>query len=201
MPLRLFFFICLLSIGLTSCNTESTPQTTKGTGDFSAYDLEGIPGTEMLKAVKYSASDILEETGYVLNDRKTGTWITYYPNGRIRFLKNYAAGELDGVDLALNNRGQIESKTSYRNGALEGVTATYRFGRPQEEYMYTGGRLNGISRKYYMNGKLREEISYRNDQIDGFYRYYGEDGVKTMEYVYKDGVKQSGGIVEPEAEQ
>ena len=49
-------------------------------------------------------------------------------------------------------------------------------------------------------GRLQKEINYKMGVQDGYFRYYNESGQINMEYLYKDGEKISGGIVDPPRE-
>ena len=81
----------------------------------------------------------------------------------------------------------------------DGLAMTYKFSRPVTEANYNMGQLDGISRTYNeLNGKLQTETEYKDGKQHGMHKVYNEEGQVVMEYVYENGEKVSGGIVEPQ---
>ncbi|MEL7159304.1 MAG: hypothetical protein AAFN92_00990, partial [Bacteroidota bacterium] len=72
-------------------------------------------------------------------------------------------------------------------------------GRPEQTATYVDGQLDGALATFdYRNNKIKQEVTYKNGVLDGPMRYFNEEGEVTLQYLYKDGEKISGGIVEPE---
>ncbi len=140
---------------------------------------------------------VKRQEGFVLNGGKTGTWLTYHTDGRIKTVESYANNQLDGVQLELDQRGQVVKRAFYQAGLLHGASSTYKFGRPQEIIPYNMSIVDGTVKRYYVNGKLMEEIQFKNGKQDGYYRHYNEQEQMDLEYVYKNGEKVSGGMVDP----
>jgi antitoxin component YwqK of YwqJK toxin-antitoxin module len=185
---------------ILSCNSPTKP--VEGTGNLEGYELSSMPGTQIQKAMKLNADGNPVETGYTLNGKRTGTWVTFFnENGRINSISSYANGNLDGVSITFNNRGQIEKKAFYSNNILDGMSATYKFGRPEQEQLFKNGKLDGMTKTYYTNGKLQKEIEFKDGLQDGIFKYYDEQGNVTLDYLYKNGEKVSGGIVTPPSEE
>ncbi len=179
--------------GGSNSNNGSTPE---GPVDTNAYTIIEVAGTPVKLMEKYGENNTLIESGETLNDLKTGIWTTYYPNGRVKSISSYLAGELNGVQVNLSNKGHVELQAFYKNGLLEGNWTTYKNGsRKQEERVYYLGKLNGINR-HYEGGKLQKEIGFKNDVQHGIFKYYDKQGNVIMEYEYENGEKISGGIVE-----
>ena len=103
--------------------------------------------------------------------------------------------------MELNNRGQIELESGYKNGNLDGPYTMYKSGsRKIEERNYLNGKLHGLFRKYNeRKNTVMQEINYKNGLQHGSLKYFDEEGNITMEYEYEDGEKISGGIVEKKA--
>ncbi|MFT5764030.1 MAG: antitoxin component YwqK of YwqJK toxin-antitoxin module [Saprospiraceae bacterium] len=160
--------------------------------------VSAIEGTDVKTIESKDANGVLTERGQILNDLKTGTWTSYFSDQRVKTIANYAAGKLNGIYLELNERGQVELQTSYKDDALNGKYAKYKQGsRKLEEREYLMGILHGVVKKYDdRRSKLQQEIHYKNGEQDGPFRYYDEEGNITLEYIYKNGEKVSGGIVE-----
>ena len=129
------------------------------------------------------ASGNLSSEGYVLDNKKTGEWLTYNPEGEIK----------------MSFRGQVDTRAQYHLGQLHGPWKQYKFGKLIEERNYAGGKLDGTSKSYDdKTWKLKQEVQYKNGVQDGIYRYYDENGNVTLEYEYKNGEKVSGGMVKQE---
>lgn len=186
--------IILLWNGCKQSATEAP--TVAGTGDFTGYDMQEIPGSAIQRAVMKSANDQISEEGYVLDNKKTGQWIKYNPDGQIATIENYVNGNLHGPYLKFANRGQIEQRMAYQEGMLHGYWYQFKFGNKIEERQYKLGKLDGTVRMYNdKNWKLRQESEYKDGVQHGIYRYYDDDGNVTLEYEYKNGEKIRGGMV------
>lgn len=188
------FLICCLT--MPGCDQGSTPVP----ANLDGFELVQIKGSDTQKAVKKDGGGTVVEEGYVLNGNKHGLWMTYHPDGRIATINHYVDGNLNGVSLTLDNRGQITDKAFFTDNQYDGQKAKYRFGRPQEIVPYKNGVIDGRVVKYYTNTKVMEEIDYANGKQHGYYRHYNEEGVMDLEYVYENGTKVSGGIVTPDQE-
>jgi len=164
--------------------------------DLSEYTISPLGGTDASIAEKYDANGNVLESGFVINGKKGGQWTTYDVDGKIRSIVNYIDGLKNGDELSFNTRGQIEARASYKNNVLDGISGTYKSGRPTQEIMYKDGQYHGPTRKYFRNGKLQQEINFKNGKQHGAFKYYDEEGNVTLEYEYKNGEKVSGGIVE-----
>ena len=163
--------------------------------DLTGYELEQVPGSEFYKATKVEDSVLVQE-GYVLNGMKTGMWLDY-TDGKISQVQHFIDGKLNGPSISLDKRMQVTAITGYEDGNYDGLKGTYKFGRPVEEVTYKAGAVDGFMKKYYNNGKLMEETEYKDNNMHGYYRHYNDDGHVDLEYLYRNGKKISGGIVEP----
>ena len=187
------YYALLLTTGLIfalSCKQAAPPVS----ADLEGFELTQVPGSAFYQAVKIVDSIKVQE-GYVLDGRKNGVWLDYAPDGKISLIQHYVDGKLNGPSITLDTRWQVTARADYTDGRYDGVKATYKFGRPEEEVMYRNGEVDGLSKKYYQTGKLMEEAEYSNNQLNGYYRHYNETGEKDLEYEYRNGEKISGGIV------
>ena len=163
--------------------------------------VTAVSGSDLKRVETRNDKGELTESGFLNGDLKTGTWITYHPDGRPKSIATYAGGNLNGLYMEFNNRGQVELESFYVDGLLDGQFTKYRSGsRKLEERQYKMGKLDGVFRKYDdRKNKLQQEIHYKDGRQHGPYRFYDEDGHITMEYEYKNGEKISGGIVKKTA--
>lgn len=182
----------------TASGGSNPPSTTAENYNASGATVFDVAGSDEKLVETRDANGNLIESGATLKDLKTGTWVTYHPEGRVKTLATYAGGKLNGIYLELTNRGMIELEAFYKDGFLNGKYSMYKSGsRMVEQRNYLMGKLHGIYHTYHeRKNKVQKEISYKNGVQDGPYRFYDEEGNVTMEYIYKDGEKVSGGIVE-----
>lgn len=164
--------------------------------DANGYSVFEFGDTPVKRLEKYNEANDLIESGETLDGLKTGTWTTYYPDGRVKSISSYIGGKLNGVFVNLTDKGHVELQASYKDGVLDENWTTYQNGsRKKEERFYVMGKLNGINKHYNRTGKLQKEIGFKDDVQHGIFKYYDDDGNVTLEYEYKDGEKVSGGIV------
>lgn len=184
-------FLILLLFFNSACK-QDTPITAELTG----YSLEDLGNGAQL-AVLPSESNGFITNGTLINKSKTGAWITYHSDGKsIKTISNYIRGKKSGVELVLNERGQIEHLKGYKNDVLHGYQAKYRFGQPLEETSYRNGSLDGPFAIYDEQGNIQRKGSYKAAKPHGILQYFNESGQVIMQYEYQNGEKISGGIVE-----
>lgn len=167
--------------------------------DMSVLVYEDIPGSDVRYARQIdSLTGQVQIEGFMKNGRKTGMWIQYGPEGDILLINHYVDGDMEGVALRMSFRNQVDLRSNYRRGKLNGPYTLYKFGKVVEERQYKDGLLDGPYKIYNdRTFTLKQEMNYKADKLDGYFRYYNEDGTVTLEYVYKDGEKISGGMTEP----
>ena len=164
--------------------------------DLKGYDSEGIGGGA--KLVSYQdAQEYYLAQGSVINGVRNGAWVTYHhESNKIKSITNYVNGVKNGVQINMNDRGQIESMIGYKNDILHGVKANYKFGRPTDETSYKDGKVDGPFAVYNNKAMLQKKGSFKNGKQHGKLQFFDEEGNVTLEYVYDNGEKISGGIVE-----
>lgn len=180
-------------------STEEVPSTVnEATDDISGLIREKIPGTSIESAKQLNAQGMVEIEGYLDGNQKTGQWIKYSPDGDILLINNYVNGLLEGVVMSMTFRNQVDLKTTYKQGKLNGPYTAFKFGKIIEERNYVEGKLEGTTKVYDQKTfKVKQETQFKNGLQDGYLRYYDEVGNVVLEYEYKNGEKISGGIVEP----
>jgi antitoxin component YwqK of YwqJK toxin-antitoxin module len=77
--------------------------------------------------------------------------VDYYTNGKIKSIKQYANGELDGTCVWFYWNGNLKEKISFKNG----------LGNGNAHYFYESGALK--SHRYFRNGK---RVGYVADYFD-----------------------------------
>ncbi len=198
----LFFFAAFLFF--TSCSTRTDSPADSAAeavpANFTGFVMEAVPGSAMQKAVKKDELGSLLEDGFVLDGKKHGPWLTYYKDDwRVKSITNYINGIKNGIHLELNNRGQVEVETFYKDDQLHGYWRKFRFGsRIEKEATYEMGVMNGYYREYHNNGKKMKEIPYKDGKIHGTFKQFNDEEELVMQYEYNMGEKVSGGIAGPQ---
>ena len=190
---QIFTVIAITSIlSIQACNkgNVSSPSTSTDTQGY-----EVINRGSYNKMVKYGDTNNVLEEGYTVNGIKSGEWLSYDKLGNLITITSYMNGKINGPVITMNNRGQIEKMQYFEEDVAEGLYGEYKFGRAKKTANYTQGKLNGAYKEFYNAGKLQKEVTYKNGVQDGLMRYYSEEGEVTVEYMYKDGEKLSGGMI------
>lgn len=109
--------------------------------------------------------DVLISEEYYSGDKRNGTSVKYYPDGRIAEKINYINDVRHGEWTKFYPDGRITMKTSYLNGKLDG-----RF------------------EAFFENGKQEFSGQYKNDIRDGLWIIFKNDGSTRFRTVYTMGV-------------
>ncbi len=139
---------------------------------------------------------------------KEGQWVKLSSSKLALKIENYKHGKLEGYVITFNGRGNIASRTEYREGVKHGEmykyaqtgnniseSAEYKFGlldghiriyydngRPQEDGYYKKGLRHGTTKWFNYKGKLIAEFNYNNGLFSGMQKtYYPSGKVKTEE--------------------
>ena len=193
MKKSLVFF---LLIAFFAC--EQAPEQATGL-DLTGFESEKIPGTSVTRVFKLGEDGKMLEEGFIKDGVKNGQWITYDPSkGAVNKIESFVDGQLTGYSFIISSRGYIDQQAGFLNNTLHGRNYNYRYGRPKSELFYSNGQLDGIQKEYYDNGKLQQETEFKDGIQDGVYNYYSDDGILRMSYMYENGEKVSGGIIEEE---
>lgn len=193
--------LCLLAFNLFACQQESQPvveEIETATVDEKEYELTDIPGSTAKRAERKDPVGDLIEAGFVLGGKKHGTWTAYNQDSRApeKFM-SYIDGALNGPYIEMDKQGRYSLIANYKANKLHGHYGKYRIGRAELTANYIDGALDGVMAEYdYRNQKIKQEISYKMGLKDGYMRYFNEEGKITLEYLYKDDERVSGGIKE-----
>ncbi|WP_367390215.1 toxin-antitoxin system YwqK family antitoxin [Lewinella sp. LCG006] len=199
--MRTFFSLVLALALLWSCENNASPGPAAATEASSIsignYEITPIPGTSASMAKLLTPDGKIMEAGPMINGKKNGTWAYYSAEGSFPVkVISFVEDLYTGVYMEFNERGQAELMATYKNNKLDGPWGKYRFGREEMTANYKDGELDGVLREYdYRDGKLKKEASYKAGQLDGLVRDYDPEGNIMVEYMYRNGEKISGGVV------
>ena len=198
--MKTYIYLFAIIFIISSCGGEQLSPNAQTVGndiDLSIYEKRDVPGSDWVHVSRNHPNNELYEEGYVFNGKKTGTWISYYPDdGYIQSISNYHNGVLMGPYMEFDERGRLNKHISYENNVLTGQYAEYQNGRPERKIQYKNGLLNGYVREYNSKSQLIKESNYKDNVLDGKVSHFNEEGKVVLEYIYKNGEKISGGIIE-----
>jgi len=185
----LLYISILSSFLFISLNCKEIPsgQTT--------YVSKDIKNSDQNLVIKLDSLGHKLVEGLMWQDKRNGSWVTYFPSGQIESITNYIEGKKNGAFVKMTSDNRIAECGAYKDDLLEGVFIRYLYGFKDEQLEFHAGKKNGWVRKYYMGGGVQREMQFKDDVQNGLYRFYAEDGLKMIEETYKDGKKTGGGIV------
>ena len=148
------------------------------------------------------------------NKKRTGVWMKYYPNKRIRYKGQFENGKEVGVfkfyDIT-DSRNPVAIKTFSRNNdsvsvsyySLKGNIKSKGFfigknrvglwkfyfadGKMMSKEFYREGKLQGEVINYYPNGKPAEISLFRSGLQHGISQKYSSKGILIEEVTYENG--------------
>ena len=136
------------------------------------------------------------EEGDYADDRRTGPWMSWHPNGQIKTKSIYFAGQLNGLAEDFYSSGGKQRVAQFRNNQLHGPYTEYydnientrrAFGEITDDKKtgewttwhangniesvqnYYLGTLNGRSQTYFVSGRLAVDQTYKNNVLHGRY--------------------------------
>jgi len=121
-------------------------------------------------------------------NEKTGSWIEFYPNGKIHKEMNYKEDLLDGLYKEFDKNGNLIIVLKYEKGKLV-----------ERSEVEAEQQLLDVKREFNDEGNLIFSGSYKNDVPVGIHRFYDNNGEVINAIIYDNlGRKISEGIVDLE---
>lgn len=115
----------------------------------------------------------IKTEGTYKNGKKTGTMISYFPNGQVAIRQNYQDDKLEGAYQEFDPSGELIVETTYKNNRPHGKYRRFAGGLVEVEGEYDMGRRVGEWRKYFPFTRVLESETY-----------YDNRGNRTGEWVY-----------------
>ena len=190
----------LLALSFFACQEAPRPEPVveKATFDDQEIETTKIDGSEALRVERRGPQGRVIEQGFVFNGLKHGTWTSYNIDSKApQKIISYIDGALNGPYIEMDDLGRFALIANYKANVLDGPYGKYRIGRPELIANYVDGQLDGTMAEYdYRNNKLKQEVNYKMGKKHGAFRYFNDEGKVTLEYVYEEDERVSGGIVE-----
>lgn len=96
----------------------------------------------------------------------TGWRKAYWENGKIRYLKQYKNGRLNGELFYWWKNGDMSEQKKMIEGKANGLWMSwYKNGQRELEQIVVEGKLNGPARRWYQNGQKKDESNYKDGKI------------------------------------
>ena len=187
--IRMTILVCGLLIFSIACREAKGPAP--------AFETIALEGSDHKKVYKRDSLGNTLVEGVIFQGKRNGSWVTYHPSGQVETITNYIEDQKNGLYLRFGQNNLIEEQASFMDDQLEGTFIRYQFGHLDERIEYKAGKKNGRAIKYYLRGGMQREMEFKDDVQDGYYRFYGEDGTKQIEEIFKAGKKISGGMILP----
>lgn len=93
----------------------------------------------------------LRQRGGYVSGRRSGEWVSWYPDGKTRSVEHYRDGKPDGLHREYSARGVIVEEFKYRDGKLDCA--------------------DGYHRSWYRNGRLKFELAVENRKLARYVFY------------------------------
>jgi antitoxin component YwqK of YwqJK toxin-antitoxin module len=125
----------------------------------------------------YSEGQLVEEGEYV-NNRKSGTWTKYYPNGNMKHELTFANNVANGYAKIYYRSGQLQEEGVWKvNRWIGDYNYYYEDGNKQYSWSYnSSGKREGEQVYYHENGTLKFVGDWANGQEAGELKEYYADG-------------------------
>ncbi len=123
-------------------------------------------------ATYYGGGRLLRKFG-VLNGKKEGEQITYFPTGEVKFIESFRDNRLSGKvrRWTMENGYQLVADLHYRNGKLHGEQKNwYNTGELHKHLQMDMGREEGLQKAFRKNGALYANYEARNGRVFGLKR-------------------------------
>lgn len=123
--------------------------------------------------------------------------ITKYPNGKIRYKRQYVDGKLDGASSAYYESGKLKTHAIFRDGKLDGMTTGfYENGAVKAEIPMYKGKVDGYQKEFYSNGQMMSISQFQNGINIGAKKIYYSNGNLKAKLYYNDKGRLDGTIIE-----
>lgn len=122
------------------------------------------------------AGDALVEEGRYVDNKRTGAWRRYWPNGNVKSEITYVKGLPKGSYITYYEDGTQEEQGAWD---LDRNTGTFKRwypnGRLAQEFIFDQyGTRDGEQKYYHENGQLEADVTVRQGREEGkLRRYYG----------------------------
>ena len=163
----------------------------------------------------YFSSGSIRYEGNFVDDKPTGVFKYYYPQGQLRAQLIHEPGEeaveatyyhrnrsilgngkyvdqqMQGKWLFYNEQGVLVSEHHYENGKNHGTWKTFfTDGTVAESENWKNGEKNGKLERFYPDGSIYMIAHYKDDLLNGEYKLFFPDGKSMLTGKYSDNLNE-----------
>jgi hypothetical protein len=136
-------------------------------------------------ASEYELSKGIEQYAREMADKSNGVHYTYHRNNRIKEEFTLLDERLHGIYKKYYSDGKIRQVKHFRGGLLDGTFSAYDiFGIPFFEIEYKSGKFHGEERIYDGRGVIQHKNTYLNGKIINS-KVYDETGALKTNYNFR----------------
>ncbi|HNA58650.1 MAG TPA: hypothetical protein PLJ43_11030 [Chitinophagales bacterium] len=121
-----------------------------------------IDAAKGYKRITITANNIVVSDGYMIGNKKTGTWSTFQLNGSLLTLAEYDNDVKSGNYLEFDKNGNLLVLEGYKNGKLHGDQKKYTQGKTgrvlKSSYGYADGLYHGDCIEYTVDGLIQSSM-------------------------------------------
>ncbi len=163
----------------------------------------------------YFSTGSIRYEGNFVDDKPTGVFKYFYPQGQLRaelvhepgedavqatyYHRNrsvlgkgkYVDQQMQGKWLFYNDQGVLVSEHHYQNGENHGVWKTFfTDGTIAESEKWVNGKKTGKLKRFYPDGSTYMIANYKNDLLNGEYMLFYPDGKPMLTGKYSDNINE-----------
>ncbi|HNW89523.1 MAG TPA: LytTR family transcriptional regulator DNA-binding domain-containing protein [Bacteroidales bacterium] len=137
---------------------------------------------------KKYVKDTLKYEGAFINDKPTGEFKYYYPNGKIKAVTAYSDSGSKAQTIMYFNNGTKNAEGLYIDKKKEGLWVYYGInGIKISEENYKTGIKEGTWKYFYDNGKINRIENYKNNMLEGEAMDFYADSILKLKCSYQNG--------------
>lgn len=188
---KLFLIISLVLLQASFAQTFSLSKNDDTLNKIDANGLrqgKWVITNEIKKLPGYPESAKVEEGLYVDN-KKTGVWTEYFPNGNLKSKITFENNRANGYMIMYNENGKIREEGTWKAGRWVGkYKLYYDNGEVQHEWNHNAsGKREGVQKYYYENGQVMIEGDWKEGKESGILKEYHENGDLKSEKNFANG--------------
>ncbi len=176
-PLILFFIICkIVNVQSSEFNINDTINFTDAAGKKQGH---WIFFNSLLHKPGYTNDQKVEE-GKFVDSKKTGIWLVFFPNNKIKSKIPYVNNRQDGYAVAYYENGNIKEEGLWKNNRWVGdYKFYYETGKVQQEFKFNAsGKRDGPQKYYDENGQTVIDGNWEAGKADLVKEFYDNGDIK-----------------------
>ncbi len=131
-------------------------------------------------------------SGFFIDDKPTGEFRHYYPEGKLKTISVFDAGGTVARTRSYYRNGKIMAAGNFRNERKDSTWLFYSEinGALVAEELYVNGLREGVSRTFLLKGGVSEITTWRHGVRDGLWEQYYTGGALKIRCYFKDDEKE-----------